>query len=90
MRDHSQTECARFAKWLAENELTTWKHVIIVLPHTLWCPSLSGGVVDVAIAKMTMHKTRVITDREHVSFEWILYASGESAGEVPAQYQTVF
>lgn len=90
MTDHSSTNCAGFSQWLAENDIGSWRNVIVVLPGTLWCPSLSGGIVDVAIAKMVVHKTNVIKPTDHVDFEWIIYASGESAGRVPQTYQTVF
>ncbi|KAJ8673313.1 hypothetical protein QAD02_004575 [Eretmocerus hayati] len=57
------TDCARLSRWLDDNGVSRWSNIVMVANPRHWCPSASGGSVDIVVAELTRREFKHQEDK---------------------------
>lgn len=83
-------DCSKLSKWITEKELKGFKNVAIVMDPSLWCPSITSGIVEIVVAEMESDvRVGVSSEEDIYRFNWMVWKGG-SFGAVPSKFMEVF
>lgn len=88
--ENHKRDCAGLNTWILENILPSHRGIVVFMPARLWCPTISGGSVNIAIVGLsTTTHMRVTGEQDTKAVEWALLEN-QTVGKVPQKFLSDF